>query len=124
MTQLATHLLFQDGNARTAAELYVSLIPGSRIDSLVVDDAGHANVRFTLADASYIAVDSPIQHAFAFTPSTSLFATCDTAAEVDSLFGSLAEAGMILMPLDDYGFSARFGWCTDRFGVSWQVALA
>ena len=22
------------------------------------------------------------------------------------------------MPLDNYGFSRRFGWCSDRFGVS------
>ncbi len=29
--------------------------------------------------------------------------------------------GSVLMPLDDYGFSPLFGWCTDRHGVSWQV---
>ncbi|MBX9329670.1 VOC family protein, partial [Serratia marcescens] len=23
--------------------------------------------------------------------------------------------------LDDYGFSARFGWLNDRFGLSWQL---
>ena len=28
------------------------------------------------------------------------------------------------MPLDDYGFSQRFGWMNDRFGVSWQLNLA
>jgi predicted 3-demethylubiquinone-9 3-methyltransferase (glyoxalase superfamily) len=36
----------------------------------------------------------------------------------------LAEGGQVLMPLDDYGFSARFGWLADRFGVSWQLDLA
>jgi predicted 3-demethylubiquinone-9 3-methyltransferase (glyoxalase superfamily) len=31
---------------------------------------------------------------------------------------------MFLMPLDDNGFSKRFGWINDRFGVSWQLNLA
>jgi len=25
------------------------------------------------------------------------------------------------MPVGNYGFSKRFGWVVDRFGVSWQV---
>ena len=25
------------------------------------------------------------------------------------------------MPKDDYGFSRRFAWLNDEFGVSWQV---
>ncbi|MCA8899133.1 MAG: VOC family protein, partial [Hyphomonas sp.] len=25
---------------------------------------------------------------------------------------------------DNYGFSQRFGWIADKFGVSWQLNLA
>jgi predicted 3-demethylubiquinone-9 3-methyltransferase (glyoxalase superfamily) len=31
---------------------------------------------------------------------------------------------MALMPLDAYPFNPKFGWLQDRFGVSWQLALA
>jgi uncharacterized glyoxalase superfamily protein PhnB len=44
--------------------------------------------------------------------------------ELQRVFAALAEGGTQLMPLDDYGFSRRFGWVNDRYGVSWQVNLA
>jgi predicted 3-demethylubiquinone-9 3-methyltransferase (glyoxalase superfamily) len=28
-----------------------------------------------------------------------------------------------LMPLDNYGFSRKFTWLNDKFGVSWQLNL-
>ncbi|PIC73982.1 hypothetical protein CSV76_08740 [Sporosarcina sp. P17b] len=31
--------------------------------------------------------------------------------------------GQELMPLGDYGFSKKFGWLNDQFGVSWQLDL-
>ncbi|EAQ36185.1 hypothetical protein NB311A_01734 [Nitrobacter sp. Nb-311A] len=36
----------------------------------------------------------------------------------------LSADGKSLMPLDDYGFSRRFAWVADRFGVSWQLDLS
>ncbi|MEP0928505.1 VOC family protein [Leptolyngbya sp. SLC-A1] len=39
-------------------------------------------------------------------------------------FEQLSFGGEVLMPLDDYGFSQRFSWVNDRFGVSWQLNLA
>jgi len=124
MTDVSTHLMFQDGSAREAVERYVELIPGSTITDVTGPDGPGQTIRFTLANRPFIAFDSPIGHEFGFTPSMSIFVTCDTSAEVDELFGKLSTDGSVLMPLDDYGFSPRFGWCTDRHGVSWQVGCA
>lgn len=123
MTHTSTHLMFQDGRAREAAEFYVTLLPDSRIDSIDEIEGVGANVGFTLAGSRYLAVDSPPVHDFDFTPSMSIFVTCDDAGQLDALFARLADDGDTLMPVGDYGFSERFGWCRDRFGVSWQLTV-
>jgi predicted 3-demethylubiquinone-9 3-methyltransferase (glyoxalase superfamily) len=43
--------------------------------------------------------------------------------EIESIYKKLLKSGMALMPLDNYGFSPKFGWVADRFGVSWQINL-
>jgi predicted 3-demethylubiquinone-9 3-methyltransferase (glyoxalase superfamily) len=48
----------------------------------------------------------------------------DSDDELDRLFAALAEGGQVLMPCAGYGFSTRFGWLNDRFGVSWQLNRA
>jgi predicted 3-demethylubiquinone-9 3-methyltransferase (glyoxalase superfamily) len=121
---VATHLMFQDGRAREAAEWYVSLVPGSRVERCVEEQAGGARVDFTLAGRPFIAFDSPVRHGFDFTPSMSILLRCDDAGTVRSLFDRLSSGGEVKMPVDDYGFSSCFGWTTDRYGVSWQIGVA
>lgn len=29
----------------------------------------------------------------------------------------------VMMPLGDYFFSKKFGWVSDKFGISWQLTL-
>jgi predicted 3-demethylubiquinone-9 3-methyltransferase (glyoxalase superfamily) len=53
----------------------------------------------------------------------SLFVDCGDEAEIDALFGKLSDGGQILMPLNAYPFSRKFGWLSDRYGVSWQLNL-
>jgi predicted 3-demethylubiquinone-9 3-methyltransferase (glyoxalase superfamily) len=119
-----THLMFQDGRAREAAEWYVSLVAGSGIERVIDNGAGGATVYFTLADRGFIAFDSPTRHAFDFTPSMSIFVRCDDEAQVRLLFDQIASDGEVKMPVGDYGFSSCFGWATDRYGVSWQIGTA
>lgn len=35
-----------------------------------------------------------------------------------------ARGGQAIMPPDNYGFSRRFAWVQERFGVSWQINAA
>ncbi len=119
-----THLMFQDGRAREAAEWYVSLVSGSAVERIVDNGAGGATVFFTLAGRGFIAFDSPVGHDFDFTPSTSIFVRCDDDEQVRRLFDEVAADGAVLMPVADYGFSSCFGWATDRYGVSWQIGRA
>jgi predicted 3-demethylubiquinone-9 3-methyltransferase (glyoxalase superfamily) len=62
-----------------------------------------------------------MQHNFTFTPAVSIFVQCDSEEETDGLFEKLSAGGAVLMPLDNYGFSKKFGWIADKYGVSWQV---
>jgi predicted 3-demethylubiquinone-9 3-methyltransferase (glyoxalase superfamily) len=124
MIDVVTHLTFENHRAHEAVEFYTRLVPGSSIESRAPITAdGKEVIRFTIAGRRFIAIDSPAAHAWGFTPAVSVLLDCDDAAEVDRLFNALAEGGEQLMPLADYGFSPRFGWCNDRFGVSWQVGL-
>jgi predicted 3-demethylubiquinone-9 3-methyltransferase (glyoxalase superfamily) len=123
-------LMFQDGRAQAALDLYFATFADSglvRIERWAAGEPGAAGTIkvavFTVCGREFMCSDSPVRHAFAFTPSSSTFVDFESAAELDRVFGALSEGGEVLMPLDDYGFSRRFGWVNDRFGVSWQLNL-
>ncbi len=42
---------------------------------------------------------------------------------LDALWEKLIDGGSALMPLGEYGFSKRYGWVRDRFGMHWQLIL-
>ena len=75
---------------------------------------------FQIAGQRVMCIDSPVKHAFTFTPSMSLFVDLDDETQIEPLFETLSTDGAVLMPLAD---SRRFGWVSDRFGVSWQLNL-
>ena len=50
-----------------------------------------------------------------------IFLDLDDKDELDTLLKSLEEQGKIHMPSNDYGFSERFAWVEDKFGVNWQL---
>ena len=119
-----------EGKAEEAIRLYTSLFEPSEIlwiehyDESGPGPAGSVKQAvFVLGGREYMAIDSPMKHEFTFTPAISLFVECESNAELERLFGELSQGGSVLMPLDAYGFSQRFGWLADRYGVSWQLNL-
>ncbi|QPM90193.1 VOC family protein [Pseudooceanicola algae] len=117
-------LMFQ-GTAAEAAETYAGLFPdGSfRIEQAGPDgEAMLLKVSIGGQDLSFL--ESPVPHAFGFTPTFSLKVDCDTRAEVDHLYGALIDGGSALMELGEYPFSPWYGWLTDRFGLSWQIGIS
>ena len=126
---VSTFLMFE-GAAEEAMTFYASLFRDVRVTQIDRYGAGEAGpegsvrlARFSVCGHEMMCIDSPGKHAFTFTPSISLFVECESVAELDEAFGRLAQGGQVHMPLGDYGFSARFGWVADRFGVSWQLNL-
>jgi predicted 3-demethylubiquinone-9 3-methyltransferase (glyoxalase superfamily) len=122
--------MFQEGNAQDAMALYASVFPGFRVESIERYGSGEAGAPGTVkrADAvlyghRLVVIDSPVKHAFTFTPAVSLFVDFASADALDAAFATLADGGQVFMPVGNYGFSRRFGWCSDRFGVSWQLNL-
>ena len=131
MTSMTPFLMFQGGKAEAALAFYVDQVPGSRIDSIERFGAEGPGPEGTvlrayvsIAGQAVMAHDSFITHGFDFTPSFSFFLECADEAEFDRLFSVLSEGGAVLMPPANYGWSTKFGWLSDRFGVSWQLNLA
>jgi predicted 3-demethylubiquinone-9 3-methyltransferase (glyoxalase superfamily) len=130
MEKVTPFLMFQDGKAEEAMTFYTSLIEDSAITNIVRyganesgDEGTVMQATFTLKGQEFMCIDSNVIHQFSFTPSFSIFVTCNTEEELDNIYQKLNEGGQALMPLGDYGFSKKFGWLNDRFGVSWQLNL-
>ena len=129
MQKFTTFLMFT-GQAEAAMKLYTSLFKQSAIVNIThygANDTGaEGTVRhatFTLNGQEFMCIDSSPVHAFTFTPSISLYVRCESEDEIDQVFAALSDGGQVLMPLDQYPFSRKFGWLSDKFGVSWQLNL-
>lgn len=131
MAKKATPFLMFEGDAERAMTLYTSLFADSaitQIDRYTADGPGPEGTvyqaHFTVAGQPFMAIDSHVNHGFTFTPAFSIFVECESEDELGHAFEQLSSKGKVMMPLGNYGFSQKFGWCEDRFGVSWQLNLA
>ena len=123
-------MTFQNQDAEEAMNFYVSLFENSKITHVQkYGKEGPAKegtimfATFELNGSSFACGDSYIKHEWNFTPGVSVFVECKSDEELQNLFTKLSENGKVYMPLGNYGFSTKFGFVEDRFGVSWQLNL-
>lgn len=128
--QISTFLTFQDNNAEKAMNFYVELFDNSKIVSLKRWEKGGPGEEgkimhaiFNLNGRTFMCSDSPPIHEWDLSPAISNYIECKNESEQERLFSKLSENGTVTMPLNNYGFSQKFGWVIDQFNVSWQLNL-
>jgi predicted 3-demethylubiquinone-9 3-methyltransferase (glyoxalase superfamily) len=124
MQNITPHLWF-DNQAKEAAKFYVSVIPNSKVTNITtIHDTPSGDcdiVSFELSGQPFMAISAgPL---FKFNASVSFHIKCATKNEVDAIWKKLVEGGNVLMELDKYPFSERYGWLQDKYGLSWQIIL-
>ena len=120
MSKICSCLWF-DGEAEDAANLYVSLLPDSRIETVqrnpVDSPGGKAGtvlvMEFTVAGQRFMALNGGMK--MEYTHAISFKIDCADQAEVDRLWTALLANG---------GEAGKCGWLKDRYGVSWQIVPA
>jgi predicted 3-demethylubiquinone-9 3-methyltransferase (glyoxalase superfamily) len=106
--------LWFDGKAKEAALFYGSVFNNSKInaDTPVM-------VSFELAGQTFMGLNGGPM--FKPNPSISFYVVCETDEEIENCWHKLLIGGSVLMPLNKYPWSEKFGWLNDQYGISWQL---
>lgn len=130
MQNIIPHLWY-DSQAKEAAEFYASVFPDSKVMSVkTIHDTPSGDcdiVTFDIMGQSFMSISAgPL---FKFNPSISFMVNFDTKKDTDAqkhidvVWEKLSDGGQVLMPLQEYPFSKRYGWIQDKYGLSWQLIL-
>lgn len=126
-------VLWFESRAEEAVNFYVSLFSGSKLghtskyDEATAEVSGQTldsvmNIEFEIAGQKFSAINGG--RAFKFTPAISFLVSCASEEEINYLYENLSRDGNVLMELAKYPFADKYAWVSDRFGVSWQLALS
>ena len=118
--RITPHLWFAE-KAEEAARFYASIFPDSRVDRVTALESESPSgppgsvkvVEFTLLGQKFQAMTAGPHDDF--NDAISLMVHCDDQQELDRYWAALIEGG---------GKPVACGWCTDRWGVRWQVGPA
>jgi predicted 3-demethylubiquinone-9 3-methyltransferase (glyoxalase superfamily) len=116
--KFVTCLLFNQSNAREAAEFYAANFPDSHVgkasaaaaDTPSAAEGRELTVEFTVCGREFLGINGGPR----VTPNESVSFTIltDDQAETDRLWNAIVGNG---------GRESMCGWCKDRWGFSWQI---
>ncbi len=125
MQKIVPHFWF-DTEAKEATAFYTTLFADSQIvniNTITGTPSGDCDiVTFTLAGADYMAISAGPY--FKHNPAISMFVRCDTEEEIETLWDKFIEGGKALMPYDTYPWAQKYGWLSDKYGLTWQLSLS
>src|SRR5689334_8905990 len=124
MQKITPHIWFNK-EAEEAVRFYMSAFNNGEVLSTThYSEAGHdihgmdagtvLTVEFKIEGMKLIALNGGPH--FKINPSISFMVHMPSAEEVDALWNALSAEGTVLMPLDEYPFSKRYGWIQDKYG--------
>ena len=124
--------IWMNQNGEEAANLYVSLVENSHIlDISRYGKGGFEHHGQAEGNAMVIELElggyrlqilngGPM---FKPNPSISLFIQLPDADAVDRMWNGLVDGGSVMMDMNTYPWSPKYGWLNDKFGVSWQISV-
>lgn len=108
--------LWFDKQAKEAFTFYQSVFTDVQLIS-----ENPFTVNYTLAGKRFMHLNGGPD--YKINPSISFYYNVENEAEIDRIWASLTEGGKVMMPLNTYPWSSKYGWVADRFGVNWQLML-
>lgn len=130
--QKITPCVWFNGDAEEAVNFYTSVFKKSKVGKVLRYDEASAEasgqplgsvltIDFAIEGNDFLALNGG--SAFKINPAISFFVITKDESEVDFLWEKFSDGGKVLMELDQYDWSKKYGWIEDKFGLSWQLML-
>jgi predicted 3-demethylubiquinone-9 3-methyltransferase (glyoxalase superfamily) len=138
---LSIYLTFH-GNAEEAMNFYISVFENAEVVHVIrarSEDAGWTEGTlqygiFKIASQQVVCMNAPPPGSrgndiapwpeFEFNPAMTIYVERDSEEGFDKLYEALSEGGDKYLPAQSYGFSPKFAWVNDRYGISWRINLS